>query len=180
MALDLLGWMPFRFLRGSAKAGASSQEQWPDRWPSVSRLAPSKDPFVMLPEQRRRPSRAGGSAGCWFGDFSPHAFRPHIDVVDDGPSLRITAELPGVEARDLFLRIADGFLMVRGEKRVDGQQDEKGCYRLERAFGSFRRVLPLPGNLDVEHAEARFSRGVLTLRVPKRGDEGKDSQFDVR
>lgn len=58
--------------------------------------------------------------------------------------LRITAEVPGIEARELDLRIADGFLVLRGEKRVDGKQDEKRCYRLERAFGSFRRVLPPP------------------------------------
>lgn len=83
--------------------------------------------------------------------------------------------LPGMEKKDLEIDIEDGFLILRGEKRVDAKQEEKGCYRLERAFGSFQRVLPLPDGVDLEHAEARFDQGVLTLRLPKKAADAKAS-----
>ncbi|MFP3802689.1 Hsp20/alpha crystallin family protein, partial [Paraburkholderia sp. SIMBA_027] len=80
----------------------------------------------------------------WFGDFSSSRFQPRIDVVDDGDALRITAELPGMDRENLQTSIEDGVLVLRGEKKQDTRSEENGCYRLERSYGAFTRMIPLP------------------------------------
>ena len=103
----------------------------------------------------------------WFGDFSPAAFNPRVDVVDDGDALRITAELPGMERQDVEVTVEDDFIVLRGEKKLEKKNEEKGCYRVERSFGSFQRVIPLPEGVEPDRAEARFENGTLTIRLPK-------------
>jgi HSP20 family protein len=61
--------------------------------------------------------------------------------------------------------------VLTGEKRIESKSDEKGCYRVERAFGQFQRTIPLPSGVDLERAEANFENGVLTVRVPKAANE---------
>jgi HSP20 family protein len=175
VALDIGKWNPFRFARqgGSARqdgAGSATAE-----WSDPARLLQSLDPFGLLPGLLRSPLPGGAGAARWFGDFTPSLFQPRIDVVDEGEALRITAELPGMERKDLEILTEDGFLVLRGEKRQEANEREKGCYRLERAFGGFQRVLPLPEDVDVQRAEATFANGVLTLRLPKRENAAADS-----
>jgi len=57
----------------------------------------------------------------------------------------------------------------RGEKKQDVRSEEKGCYRLERAYGAFLRTVPLPEDIDVDGIDARFDKGVLTVRLPRTG-----------
>ena len=114
------------------------------------------DPFAGL-----------GQLDRWFGDFSPHLFHPRIDLVDDGDALRLTAELPGMERQDVEILVEEDALVLPGEKKLESTSEEQGCYRLERAFGSFQRVSPLPDGVDTAQAEARFYKGVLTIRLPK-------------
>ena len=90
-------------------------------------------------------------------------------MVDDGEALRITAELPGMDREDLQTTIEDGALLLRGEKKQDIRSEENGSYRLERAYGAFMRSIPLPDGVDVDHVDAKFERGLLTLRLPKTG-----------
>jgi HSP20 family protein len=188
MALDLQKWNPFKFARSSGEArpagavagsGATSSAAASERSPGdaqeMSRLLRALDPFGLLPGPLRGPFGASGGVGHWFGDFTPSLFEPRIDIVDDGDALRLTVELPGVEKQDLELIAEEGYLVLRGEKRVDKNQQEKGCYRLERAFGSFQRVVPLPDGVDLERAEARFEKGILTLRMPKKAADSSRS-----
>jgi HSP20 family protein len=83
--------------------------------------------------------------------------------------MRVTAELPGVEREDLHTTIENGALVLRGEKKLDTRSEEKGCYRLERAYGAFMRTIPLPEDVDLEKVDAKFDKGVLTLRLQKTG-----------
>ena len=68
---------------------------------------------------------------------------------------------------DFQTSIEDGTLVLRGEKKQDMRSEENGCYRLERSHGSFMRTIPLPEDVDVDQAEAKFDKGVLTLTFPK-------------
>jgi HSP20 family protein len=172
MALDLSRWNPFQFARrgaeqrssgGASQAGAAGAGGAAE---SAGRLLQAIDPFSLLPGLLRNPL-AGDPGSRWFGDFSPALFQPQVDVVDEGDALRISAELPGMDKQDLEVLLEDGFLVLRGEKRLDARKEEKGCYRLERAFGNFQRILPLPEGVDASRAEATFNDGVLTLRLPK-------------
>jgi HSP20 family protein len=185
MGLDLQKWNPFKFSRGRTESwtagtgpatGAAPSDRSGEAGLEPARLLQAIDPFGLLPALFRSPLAGATNIGRWFGDFSPAIFQPRIDVVDDGDVLRITAELPGMEKEDLELIVEDGFLVLRGEKRRDSTQEETGCYRLERAFGRFQRILPLPDGVDVERAEARFVQGVLTLGLPKKPVDDKASR----
>jgi HSP20 family protein len=115
-----------------------------------------RDPFGSLAQLDR-----------WFGDFSPAAFEPRVDVADRGDAVVITAELPGVDRNDVQIMLEDDYLVISGEKKLERKEEEQGVYRVERAFGSFQRVIPLPDGVDVDRAEARFENGTLTIRLPK-------------
>ena len=130
----------------------------------------------MMQEMTRDPFAGLGPLDRWFGDYSPSTFQPRVDVVDDGEALRITAELPGMERKDLEVLVEDDTVVLRGEKKLETKTEEKGCYHVERAFGSFQRLIPLPEGIDVARAEAKFDKGVLTLRLPKKPAEESDAR----
>jgi HSP20 family protein len=189
MLLDLDKWNPFRFLRKSpedkgagAKLNAPPSQQAPApstsdaataAWPASLDAArwPLPDPLHLLTDLIRDPFGGMGPLGNWFGDFSPSRFQPRLDVIDDGDALRIVAELPGLSREDVELEVVEDMLVLTGEKRIESKSDEKGCYRVERAFGHFQRAIPLPSGVDLERAEANFANGVLTVRLPKAAKE---------
>ncbi|KVZ72697.1 Hsp20/alpha crystallin family protein [Burkholderia ubonensis] len=173
MNTDLKKWNPFKFLRGAArKSNAEGREspptgeQWQNAWPDIPRLF-SREPWRAVEEFFHDPFAGRGALERWFGDFSSSRFQPRIDVVDEGKVLRVTAELPGMEREDLKVSIEDGAIVLRGEKKQDVRSEENGCYRLERAHGSFMRTIPMPEYADPDHTLAKFDNGVLTLTVPK-------------
>ena len=171
-----LKWNPFKFLRkttdekpaANESSGAVPPRHRLPEWPDVSRIF-SGDPWRAMGDFLHEPFANFSGLDRWFGDFSSSRFQPRIDVVEDGAALRITAELPGMERDEVQISIEDGALVLRGEKKQDVQTDESGCYRLERAYGAFMRSIPLPDGLDLDNVEARFTQGVLTLRLPKTG-----------
>ena len=81
----------------------------------------------------------------------------------------MTAELPGVDDKDLDVTLANGMLTVRGEKRTERheQDKDKNWQVLERSYGSFSRTFPLPFDPDPAKVEAKFDKGVLRVRLPK-------------
>ncbi|MCA8100012.1 Hsp20/alpha crystallin family protein [Burkholderia contaminans] len=173
MNVDPKKWNPFKFLRGATRKpdaqgpdSPTAGEPWRASWPDVSRLF-SREPWRTMEEFLHDPFAGNGTLERWFGDFSSSRFQPRIDVVDEGPVLRVTAELPGMEREDLKVSVEDGAIVLRGEKRQDVRSEENGCYRLERAHGSFVRTIPMPDDADPEHTLAKFDNGVLTLTVPK-------------
>ena len=91
-----------------------------------------------------------------------------MDVVDEEGALCVTAELPGMDQENIQLSVDNDVLTIRGEKRNEDESKEKGVFRTERYYGYFQRAVPLPSDVDVEKAEAKFKKGVLTVRLPKR------------
>jgi HSP20 family protein len=92
---------------------------------------------------------------------------PRIDLHEDEKSLEIVAELPGMEKRDVDISITEGFLTIRGEKKLDRKEEDEGYVLRERTFGRLERVVPLPDGLDVDSAKAKFKNGVLRITIPK-------------
>jgi HSP20 family protein len=176
MKLDLSQWNPFKFFRKAPEEQAAQsttstalavpgEPEWPTRSEAMRRLMP--DPWRLMPDMLQDPLAGFGQLDRWFGDFSPRRFEPRLDVVDQGHSLCLTVELPGMEREDVELTVEDDALVLRGEKKVEAQTEEEGCYRLERAYGRFQRLIPLPDGVDVDKVEATFAKGVLTIQVPK-------------
>jgi HSP20 family protein len=95
-------------------------------------------------------------------------FSPQIDLSETDKEIKISAELPGVESKDIDVSVEDGTLTIRGEKKHEHEEKEKGRYRMERSYGSFERSIPLPAEVDESKAKAEFKKGVLRLTLPKR------------
>jgi HSP20 family protein len=95
---------------------------------------------------------------------------PAVDVVDKGTSYQITAELPGLDEKNVEVTVADNLLTIKGEKKEESEDRKKGYYRSERSFGAFQRSFELPDSIDQGKIEASFQKGVLTIALPKTED----------
>ncbi len=97
---------------------------------------------------------------------------PKIQVVENKDSVKVTAEIPGIEEKDIDLQVsADGVLSISGEKKGESVQDEKNNYFSEISYGMFKRTIQLPWDLDYEATTAKYNNGVLTVLIPKSPEE---------
>ena len=113
--------------------------------------------------------------------FLEGRFAPEIDLTETDKEIRVSAELPGLEEKDIEVTMTDGALNIRGEKREEKTEEEKNYYRSERRYGSFERTIPLPAEIDSDKVQAEFKRGVLTVRIPKTpGAESRRKKIDVK
>ena len=104
-----------------------------------------------------------------FGDTSASvSWIPHVDVREEAERFVVTADLPGVEGKDIEITADKGVLTVRGERRSEKKDSGEGYERVERASGSFLRRFTLPESADAEAIKATHVNGVLELSIPKR------------
>lgn len=94
-------------------------------------------------------------------------FDPKINVAEDAKSIQITAELPGMDEKDVDVSVNDYALTIKGEKKWEQESKEQDHHLVERSYGSFRRVIPLPQGVDTSSIKATFSKGVLKVEVAK-------------
>ena len=95
-------------------------------------------------------------------------WEPRMQIVETKDAVNITAELPGIAEKDLDLQISsDGFLSLSGEKKNVSEFQEKDAYFSEISYGSFKRTIPLPWDLDYNKANAEFTDGALFISIPK-------------
>lgn len=102
------------------------------------------------------------------GSTPQAAFNPRIDLAETETALTVSAELPGLDEKDVTVELEDEVLTISGEKKAATETKEKGWYRTERHYGSFRRVIPLPTDVEADKAKAVFKRGVLSIEIPKK------------
>ncbi|MBN1392205.1 MAG: Hsp20/alpha crystallin family protein [Sedimentisphaerales bacterium] len=106
----------------------------------------------------------------FFGDWpvlSQRTVWPAIDIADSENEIIIKAEVPGCKAEDIDISVHGNTLTISGEKKAEEEKKEKGYYHLERSYGSFRREVGLPGDVDPDKVEASCRNGVLTVTLPK-------------
>ncbi|MGK2912489.1 MAG: Hsp20/alpha crystallin family protein [Sphingobium sp.] len=111
-----------------------------------------------------------GSSSRSLFHFAPRgavAIVPALELVDDEKAYRLTAELPGLAETDVEINVADGVLSISGEKKEEEERKEKGFLLNERRYGSFRRQISLPADVDAEGIKAQFKDGVLTVTLAK-------------
>jgi len=94
-------------------------------------------------------------------------FSPSIDIRESEEGITITAEIPGVDEKDVEVLVSDDSITIKGEKKREQEDKGKDYYRLERTYGSFHRVIPLPRGINLEKVEAAFKNGVLSVTLPK-------------
>ena len=92
---------------------------------------------------------------------------PNIEISETDNAIEVSAEMPGLERKDVEISIEDDALTIRGEKRVEEDQKDKNVQHSERTYGVFLRVLQLPPGIDPSNVQATMSNGVLKITIPK-------------
>jgi HSP20 family protein len=92
---------------------------------------------------------------------------PAMDMVDKNNVYEITAELPGLDEKNVEIKLSNGNLTIKGEKKEEKEEREKEYYLSERRYGSFQRTFRVPESVDNDKIDASFKRGVLTVTLPK-------------
>jgi HSP20 family protein len=106
---------------------------------------------------------------------------PAVDIAESEKAYEVTAELPGMEEKNIEVRIANGNLTIKGEKQEEKEEKKKDYYLSERHFGSFERRFRLPEGVDADKIEASFKKGVLTVTLPKKPEAQKpEKKIEVK
>jgi HSP20 family protein len=103
----------------------------------------------------------------FWSEQSWSGFMPNVDVVERDNEITVTADLPGMEEKNIELQIEDNVLVIRGEREHRKEEKRRDVYRSECCYGSFRRSVLLPAEVNADEASARYKKGVLTVKLPK-------------
>lgn len=95
------------------------------------------------------------------------ATAPAVDITETDKAYEVTAELPGIDEKNVAVKFADGVLTIKGEKKEESEEKKKDYYLSERSYGAFQRSFQVPAGIDADKIEAAFKKGVLTITLPK-------------
>ena len=115
-----------------------------------------------------------------FGNEEPtsRAWMPPVDIYETDDKLVLKAELPGIDPKDVEVRVEDNTLYLKGERKFEKEVKEENLHHVERSYGAFNRTFALPGSIDSEKVQAEYKNGVLTLSMPKR-EEAKPKTIKI-
>lgn len=102
------------------------------------------------------------------GELPTRAWAPAVDICENENNIVLKAELPGVDPKDVEVRVEDNTLYLKGERKFEKDTKEENYHRIERSYGSFARSFTLPNSIDAEKVAAEYKDGLLTLTLPKR------------
>ena len=106
------------------------------------------------------------------------SFVPPVDVYEDEHNVTLKIEVPGIEEKDIDVRIENNTLTVHGERKIEKEEKEENYRRVERQYGSFTRTFTLPSMVDRENVQADYEKGVLKIKLAKKA-EAKPKQIKV-
>lgn len=104
-----------------------------------------------------------GETGLW----KEGTFTPKVNVSETDKEIQITAELPGMDEKDVEVSLENDVLRIRGEKKQEKEEKGKNYHRIEHSYGSFERAIPLPSEILADKVNASFKKGVLSITMPK-------------
>lgn len=104
---------------------------------------------------------------------------PAVDIFEDADAIQLYAELPGMEMKEIAVKVANNTLEIKGEKKIEKQEKKENYHRVERVYGRFARSFRLPATVDQEKIQAKYDRGILILTLPKR-EETKPRNITVQ
>ena len=144
-------------------------------------LLPTSGRFTGMFDQMENEMRdlMEGFWGSDGGQLATMKFTPSVDFVEGENEFTVTVDLPGLKPEEVKVEFKDGSLWITGERREEKEEKGKTFHRVERSYGEFRRVLPLPAEVKEGEIEAKFTDGVLRVAVPK-AEEAKTKQIEVK
>lgn len=129
------------------------------------------EPYTLLDRFQQELNRLtnwdGDAAGDDVSNVVTSAWRPAVDIKEEADRFVILADLPGVDPKDIEITAENGMLTVRGERRVEKEEEREGFRRVERVRGTFYRRFSLPDTADTGGIKARGKDGVLEITLPK-------------
>jgi HSP20 family protein len=101
---------------------------------------------------------------------------PAVDITESDKAYDVTVELPGMDGKDIEVKVTKSSLTIKGEKQEEKEEKKKDHYLHERHFGSFERSFSMPDGVDVDKIEASFKKGVLTVTLPKKPEAQRSAK----
>lgn len=104
----------------------------------------------------------------WDMPMSTTAWNPSVDIFENDNEIVVKAELPGMNAKDIDVKLENNILMLKGERRFEKEAKEENYHRIEREYGSFSRAFSLPVAVNADKVTAEYKDGVLKVVLPKK------------
>ncbi len=140
------------------------------------------DPFRELNTNTDRMNRlfqdTFGQSGRSEEGLVTANFVPPVDIYEDEHSVTVKMEVPGIDQKDIDVRVENNTLVVRGERKFEKDEKEENFHRIERRYGSFYRAFTLPNTVNTEDVSADYENGVLKVKLAKKA-EAKPKQIKV-
>ncbi|HYF48185.1 MAG TPA: Hsp20/alpha crystallin family protein [Planctomycetota bacterium] len=136
------------------------------------------DPFTSLQREMNRLFEEfhRGFDLAPFGEDLASGWMPRVNVSESDKEICVTAELPGMDEKDIDVQLSGDTLTIKGEKKEEKEEKDRNWHRVERSYGSFHREIVLPAEVEAEKTEAKFSKGVLTVTIPKSKQAQKEQK----
>jgi HSP20 family protein len=141
----------------------------------LTRFEPYRE-FATLQDRLNRLFQ--NSFGESQDSLTTSSFSPAVDVYEDEHAVNLKIEVPGIDEKDLDIRVENNTLTVHGERKFEKEEKEENFRRVERQYGSFTRSFTLPQTVDSENVSAHYDKGVLKISLPKKA-EAKPKQIKV-
>ena len=141
----------------------------------LTRFEPYRE-FATLQDRLNRLFQS--SFGESQDSLTTSSFSPAVDVYEDEHAVNLKIEVPGIDEKDLDIRVENNTLTVHGERKFEKEEKEENFRRVERQYGSFTRSFTLPQTVDSENVSAHYDKGVLKISLPKKA-EAKPKQIKV-
>ena len=139
------------------------------------------EPFSNLMTAQREFDRLFKDAFSPFhseGELSTRTWAPPVDIYETENDIVLKAELPGVDSKDVEVKVEDNTLYLKGERKFEKEVKNESYHRVERSYGAFARSFSLPNSISAEKVKAEFKDGLLTLTLPKR-EEAKPRTIKI-
>lgn len=101
-------------------------------------------------------------------DMVASTWTPSVDIYENENELVLSAEAPGIEDKDIEIKIENNTLSIQGERKIEKETKEENYHRIERSYGSFYRSFTLPTNINQDNIKAEYDNGVLRISMPKK------------
>ena len=143
----------------------------------LTRWEPFRE-FATLQDRINRVFRDSYSGAGQEDSLTTSSFAPAVDVYEDEHKVTLKIEVPGVEEKDIDVRVENSTLTVHGERKIEKEEKEENYRRVERQYGSFTRSFTLPNTVDTDNIQAGYSKGILKIQLAKKA-EAKPKQIKV-
>jgi HSP20 family protein len=144
------------------------------RWEPFRELSAMQDGINRMNRLFRESYSAEGPKEA----LTTTSFAPPVDIYEDEHNISLKLEVPGIDAKDIDVRIESNTLTVNGERKIEKKEKEENFCRVERQYGSFTRSFTLPSSVDTGQVRANYDKGVLKISLAKKA-EAKPKQITV-